>query len=405
MKVLLIAYACEPNKGSEPGVGWNWVISLSKYVNLTVITRENNRNYIEQELLNNNLQDKIKFIYYDLFFLTKFKKLSQMTLKLYYFFWVKYLKNFIKKNNLATNFDLVHFITLNTFLIPPPINKLGIKSIWGPIGGGIIGHHESFKKLSYISYLLETIRSIIIKIGSEIIKKRKILDSYNRVIFANFDTAKMLGKNNGTIELETGINSSNISRSNKIKNNKYITILFSGVLEPRKGLHLLLDALKIVQVNYRLIVLGKGFFEKKFKKMVIDYKLKNVEFLGFVHYTKALSIYNVADIFVFPSLRDTSGNVVLEAMSQGLPTIAFDHHGMHDILNEECAIKIPVTYYQKMVSELANAIDKLANDYELRKRMGSAAINRIKEYYLWEDKAKRMVEIYKEVLNENTSST
>jgi len=92
-------------------------------------------------------------------------------------------------------------------------------------------------------------------------------------------------------------------------------------------------------------------------------------------------------------------------MSQGLPIIAFDHQGMHDILTEKCAIRIPVTNYKEMVSNLASGIDKLAGNSELRFEMGKASIQRIRDNYLWEDKAKRMVEIYKEVLNENSPSS
>ena len=46
---LVAAYACEPNEGSEPGVGWNWSIELSKYHNVIVITRENNRRRLTKQ--------------------------------------------------------------------------------------------------------------------------------------------------------------------------------------------------------------------------------------------------------------------------------------------------------------------------------------------------------------------
>ena len=43
-KILLSAYACEPNKGSEPGVGWNWAIQLSKMGHIVkIVTRQNNK--------------------------------------------------------------------------------------------------------------------------------------------------------------------------------------------------------------------------------------------------------------------------------------------------------------------------------------------------------------------------
>ena len=47
MRVLLSAFACAPNRGSEPGVGWNWALALAKNNDVTVLTREENRREIE----------------------------------------------------------------------------------------------------------------------------------------------------------------------------------------------------------------------------------------------------------------------------------------------------------------------------------------------------------------------
>ena len=58
LKVLLSAYACEPNKGSEPGVGWNWLIEIAKLNHkVTVITRSNNK----KSIIRNNLLDDLRF--------------------------------------------------------------------------------------------------------------------------------------------------------------------------------------------------------------------------------------------------------------------------------------------------------------------------------------------------------
>lgn len=407
MKVLLIAYACEPNKGSEPGVGWNWAINLAKLVNVTVITRKNNKAVIETEL-SKNPQIKIDFIYYDISWFIRIKKISSLTLKLYYIFWVKALESFIKKNNLDNNFDIIHFITFNTFVVTPPIHDLGIKSIWGPIGGGILGHLESFKKISLREYFKEYVRLIFIQKWGTSKRIRKKLNRFDRLIFANSDTAILLGYEvQNKIELDTGINGSKIISASKqiIESKNVINVLTSGVLEPRKGFHLLLDALKLVKSRIILNVLGEGSLKPFLMNFAFNNSINNVNFLGYINYNEVINYYRNADLFIFPSLRDTSGNVVLEAMSQGLPIISFDHQGMHDILTDECAIKIPVTNYKKMVSDIANSIDYLAENPESRLKMGAASIKRIKENYLWEDKAKRMVEIYKEVLNENSSSS
>ena len=63
--ILISAYGCEPDKGSEPGAGWNWAVEVAKRHKVTVLTRANNRCSIEKEL-QVNPRPNMSFIYYDL---------------------------------------------------------------------------------------------------------------------------------------------------------------------------------------------------------------------------------------------------------------------------------------------------------------------------------------------------
>jgi len=66
MKILLSAYACEPWKGSEPGVGWHWALELARQGHeVTVLTRANNREPIEVAL-KSHVPKGLQFFYYDL---------------------------------------------------------------------------------------------------------------------------------------------------------------------------------------------------------------------------------------------------------------------------------------------------------------------------------------------------
>ena len=89
LKVLLSAYACEPNKGSEPGVGWNWLIEIAKLNHkVTVITRSNNKKSIinkvnyEKEYFRN-----ISFIFCDLPYIFLLLKRKTNLVQPYYFIW------------------------------------------------------------------------------------------------------------------------------------------------------------------------------------------------------------------------------------------------------------------------------------------------------------------------------
>ena len=87
-KILLSAYACEPNKGSEPEVGWKWATTLAGLGNKTyVITRSNNKRNIEEYLAINEISN-LNFIYFDYpeWFL-KILKENQIQILIYIFYY------------------------------------------------------------------------------------------------------------------------------------------------------------------------------------------------------------------------------------------------------------------------------------------------------------------------------
>src|SRR5579872_5344670 len=88
LRVLMSAYACEPNKGSEPEVGWQWALQMARFHDVTVLTRSNNREAIERELeLLREKQPLPTFVFHDESpFLLELKR-SFSALKLYYILW------------------------------------------------------------------------------------------------------------------------------------------------------------------------------------------------------------------------------------------------------------------------------------------------------------------------------
>ncbi len=65
-RVLLSAFACEPHKGSEPEVGWQWALQMARFHDVTVLTQSKNRPAIESELKKQPADRQPKFVYFDL---------------------------------------------------------------------------------------------------------------------------------------------------------------------------------------------------------------------------------------------------------------------------------------------------------------------------------------------------
>src|SRR6266511_405878 len=86
LKVLISVYACEPDKGSEPGVGWNWVKQIARFHEVWAITRANNRDPIERELAKQPMPN-VRWVYFDLPKWSRFWKKGPRGVHLYYYLW------------------------------------------------------------------------------------------------------------------------------------------------------------------------------------------------------------------------------------------------------------------------------------------------------------------------------
>ena len=125
IRVLISAYACEPNKGSEPGVGWNWALQMAKMDEVYVITRSNNRKVIET-FLQKHPVEHLHFYYHDCAtWKRKMKKLPN-GIFVYYKMWQKEILPIARKIVEDEKIDIVHHITFNEFRTPGKLYQLPV---------------------------------------------------------------------------------------------------------------------------------------------------------------------------------------------------------------------------------------------------------------------------------------
>jgi glycosyltransferase involved in cell wall biosynthesis len=412
MKILISAYACEPYKGSEPYVGWNWAIQMSKYNEIYVLTRANNKKNIDK-YFQENKNEKLHFIYYDLPKIFRLFKKGNRGIHIYYKIWqiLTYYK--VKKIIKYEKFDIIHHLTFNEFRTPSALWKFGIPFIWGPIGGAQ-EFPEGFDKFYKFNFKYRCSESIRKMINSFYINSNGLVKVYSKssyVLFAtqcNYDILyNDVLKDKSAILLETGIDK--IKPYNKdYKSKDKISFLWVGNLIYRKALGLLLEAIHILKQSnteyeekYEFNIIGDGPLKSIYEEYCKENKLNNVKFIGKVNHKDVDNYYKDADVFIFTSLRDTSGNVVLEAMANSLPVIVIDHQGVKDIVDKKSGIKIKPKNAQYVINELVDSIIKLGDESEIRMSMGTNGRNIIEQKYLWETKAKIMQDIYEKVCKSN----
>ncbi|MGB7844224.1 MAG: WecB/TagA/CpsF family glycosyltransferase [Candidatus Acidiferrum sp.] len=239
---------------------------------------------------------------------------------------------------------------------------------------------------------------------------RKAARASALILATNRETGDFLsrvGSRNVRLFLDSGIPSSFISGPPVPKSgNRPFTLLWVGRMEPRKGLPLALEAfVQIQDMNAKLLIAGDGEMRAKWEQYAERLQLTNrVEFLGQVPWNEMPRLYGRADAFLFPSLRDSFGAQVLEAMGQGLPILTLDHQGVGTFVPEEAGIKVPVTIPRETIAGLAEGMRRLALFPEERLKMGAAA----RAYAItetWEKRGERMSDLYETLLSGTLPAT
>jgi glycosyltransferase involved in cell wall biosynthesis len=100
------------------------------------------------------------------------------------------------------------------------------------------------------------------------------------------------------------------------------------------------------------------------------------------------------DAFLFPSLHDSSGNAVLEALSSGLPVVCIAAGGPAVLADPSCAFLVPPGTPGETVNALADALARLADDTVLARSMVDAAVRRARQDFSWDRQVARMEQLY-----------
>lgn len=206
-----------------------------------------------------------------------------------------------------------------------------------------------------------------------------VVDSYN-------DAGHKLSK------LELIPHGVSLKKIKKVKSDKF-TVIFVGLIEPRKGIQYLIEAWKSLNLkNAELILLGR--INKSMSKEVSEFKkLHNVTFTGF---TDPAPYYQKADLFVFPSMFESSGKVLYEAMAAQLPIIT-THNAGPPFDDGTCGFIVPIMDS----NSIADKIKILYDDKKLRNKMGKSARSQVEKLGDWSDYGDKLLGVYNKLFVKN----
>lgn len=403
-KVLVSAYACSPKWGSEIGMGWNWVIHLAQYCELTILTEIGFKDDIEKVLPKITLKYLPKFHYIDIG-----KKGRELFWKQGSFIFYRYYKRWqlkayaLAKDLVRSNqFDIVHQLNMIGFREPGYLwNFKEIPYIIGPVGG-----YEQFP-LSYLNllnfrdkcfYLARSIINCIQK--TYLIRPKKAYRSAKYILSATskgVDSIIKYSTNPPIIIPETGANTLNSDFTKRRVKGTRIKLAWCGMVKGGKGLPIALQSIANLRrkEEVHLHVIGDGPNLEKSKILARKLHLKNVTWYGRISNEQSKQIIADSDILFFTSLLESTSTVIFEALETQTPVLCHDSCGFGFVIDQSCGIKIPMVNLSKSIELFTKALDEIIENPLILEPLKIGCSLRIKEFY-WESKAKQVYNLYKQ---------
>lgn len=379
MKILVSAYACRPGMGSEPAVGWNWVVEYSKLCELVVMTNYTNEPYITTYLEQHKGDlATVRFIYIKPTAKVEiwYKEWERME-RPYYMLWqraaLKVARGIVKKEN----FDYVQHITYVSCVMPTYMYKLNIPFIYGPVSGGegiptAINYPFSIKE-----HIIEQIRTATQKITKLSGNFQSCCRAAKYIVAVTNETKDMVPqeyRSKVIVFQAIGLSDNMIIKTKKALRVGRKHFLIAGRMLSWKGFKIgieaFVDAIK-QGVDAELTVLGTGneALKEKLKSISGQYMDKYIKFVDAVNYSKMQAFYDQHDVLINCSLRDSGCLIVMEAMGRGLPVICIDTGGPKVNTEFGGAVKIAVRDYNMVKQDITAAIKKLTEDSNLYNRL------------------------------------
>ncbi|QYB02803.1 glycosyltransferase family 4 protein [Rhodococcus sp. USK10] len=325
LRVGLVAYACHPCEGSEPGAGWQWLSAIAKLHDVDVFTRAGEGKELEDAVRAAGLKVEVVRV------ATPLDSVDRDGVWRYpkYAYWLMKARTVLRNRNRSHRYDLLHHVTYASDWLPSCIGGLGVPTVWGPVGGSTRTPKELRRYLSRRANLAEGLRIVVSKVSRSTVARRTIRNS-SLCVALNSDTARELGRLGAeriVVEPNAIVEISDTPVA--ARSNDMMTAVYVGRLVEWKGLRIAILALAHDrEFKWQLHVYGDGKARAAFEALAYDLGVQDrITFFGRRPRSEVLNALSIADAFVFPSLHDSAPWAVAEAAASGLPVVCFDLGG------------------------------------------------------------------------------
>jgi glycosyltransferase involved in cell wall biosynthesis len=367
MRVLLSAYACRPNQGSEPEVGWQRAMHMRAYADeVWVLTRCTNRAAIEAEPMSR--APGLHFIYYDLPWWPRKRQETPWFVRAYSVLWQWGAYRLAARLHRDKPFDCVYHVTFTSMQFGSFMGRLGIPFIIGPIGGGERTPFRLRRSMTLSCKVKELLRDLGIVLQRCGPLARPAFAVAERIYVSSLESLCLVPyKWHQKVTVQLSIATCRrVSQQTVRQPPQFPRFVYVGRLLHWKGVHFAIRAMALVKQTIpaaTLTLIGHGPDERWLRDVAKKHGVADaVEFAGHIPTPQLIDTLRSSTAFVFPSLHDSGGMVALEAFMEGLPVVCLGIGGPGTVVNASCGFIVPTADADEdqVVTGIANAMITVA---------------------------------------------
>lgn len=366
MRILLSAFGFGPGEGSESGGAWRWAIELAKNHDVVVVTDGAGLKRIGS-LVDSLKPPRLTVLYYRPSWI-RWMNVSRWTSQFIFGQWQLGLLFYVRRLHMQQPFDLCHHISYGVFRQASLLGFVGPKFVFGPVGGGEDAPWRLKQSIPLREKLREAARALVNHISVCNPLWRWAVSKADLVIARTPETKAWFPwavQERTFLAQEIGSPTAEFRAASCWQEGAPVELLFAGRLLGLKGVHFAVRAMHEVRQRghaVRLTVVGSGPMRGPLADLVRALNLDaEVQFIPFLPQQDLFERYSKAHVFVFPSLRDSGGNVVLEALAAGLPVVCLDLGGPPCFVDASCGVVVPArdATEAQLVLRLADGIEQV----------------------------------------------
>jgi glycosyltransferase involved in cell wall biosynthesis len=411
--ILMTAYAVNPYKGSEDGMGWNFILQAARFQRVVAVTRRNNGPHIARYLAENPAEAaraaNVEFRYFDLPAWTRWWKKGPLLSLVYFYMWQLGLALWLRHRRLHRAVDVVHNLNFHNDWTPSFLWLLGRPLVWGPVG-----HHPPIPASHLARYgpvafvkdrLIGSLKHVFWALDPFLWVTRR---AASRVLCMNSAVAPRLGLAAADYEImpSVAVDLPVAPTGPAAAPRADFMVLIAARMVPLKGFDMVIAAFARFyhalpaagQARARLLLIGSGPEESRLARLVQAHGLGAcAEHRPWLDRAELLTVYQQASVFFFPS-HEGAGMVVAEAMSYGVPVLCYANEGPGELTPPKSILKVPYRSFEANVGDFAALLTRLYAAPALQAAEAELCRRHVARHHTWGQRGHQLNRVYQRIL-------